>query len=89
MADHENGHEAPKTGKFRKSLTVTYQGIGDSPKAADDAMLDVMNKVNRLYQRGERVTDSDLFQINNEVDPGGGPGYLRPSDVLIPEIKDD
>ena len=88
MADHENGDNGGHSaGKFLKSLTVTYQGWGDTPKAADDAMLDTMNKVNRLYQRGERVTDTDLFQINHEADPGGGPGYLRPADVLIPDVK--
>ena len=87
MAGHENGdnddHGAPK---FLKSLTVTYQGYGDTPKAADDAMLDVMNAANRAYQRGERYI-SDLFQINDELDPGGGggPGYLRPADVYIPK----
>ena len=88
MADHEN--DTPSTGKFLKSLTVTFQGWGETPKAADDAMLDTMNKVNRAYQRGERVTDTDLFQINNEVDPGGGgPGYLRVTDTLIPGHKDN
>ena len=88
MADHENGSETPSTGNFLKSLTVTFQGWGDTPKAADDAMLDTMNKVNRLYQRGERVTDTDLFQIEKELDPGGGgPGYLRVADVYLPGRK--
>ena len=89
MADHENGHDTPNAGgPFLKSLTVTYQGWGDTPKDADNAMLDVMNAANRAYQAGERYI-SDLFQIQNEVDPGGGgPGYLRPSDVLIPGRKD-
>ena len=90
MADHENGDSGGhEPGKFLKSLTVTYQGWGDTPKDADNAMLDVMNAANRAYQAGDRYI-SDLFQIQNEVDPGGGggPGYLRPSDVLIPGRKD-
>ena len=88
MADHENGGE-PTTGKLLKSLTVTYQGWGDTPKEADNAMLDLMNAVNRAYQAGERFVGSELFQINSEVDPGGGPGYLRTADVIIPGVKDD
>lgn len=88
MADHEKEahHDAPK---FLKSLTVTYQGYGETPEAAHDSMLDVMNAANRSYQKG-KIFVSDRFQIQNEVDPGGGggPGYLRPSDVLIPKWGD-
>ena len=87
MADHDN--DTPATGKLLKSLTVTYQGWGDTAKEADDAMLDLMNAVNREYQAGKRFKTSEFFQINSEVDPGGGPGYLRPADVIIPGFKDD
>lgn len=76
--------------KFLKSLTVTYQGTGDTPEAADANMLNVMNAANRAYQNGDRFI-SDKFQIQNELDPGGGggPGYLRPSDVYLPKWGDD
>ena len=86
MADHDN--DTPATGKLLKSLTVTYQGWGDTAKEADNAMLDVMNAANRAYQAGERFISED-FQIQAELDPGGGPGYLRPADVFLPSAKDD
>lgn len=76
--------------KFLKSLTVTYQGTGNTPEAADAVMLAVMDDANHAYQAGNRFI-SDKFQIQLEVDPGGGgPGYARPGDVLIPgRYKDD
>lgn len=76
--------------KFLKSLTVTYQGWGDTPEEADSDMLAVMNEANNMYQAGQRFI-SDKFQIQNELDPGGGggPGYLRPSDVYLPKRGDD
>lgn len=76
--------------KFLKSLTVTYQGWGDSPQTAHTDMLSVMDDANQSYQLGNLFV-SDQFQIQNELDPGGGggPGYLRPSDVYLPKWGDD
>lgn len=75
---------------FLKSLTVTYQGWGATPEAANADMLRIMDKANRKYQKG-RIFVSANFQINNELDPGGGggPGYLRPSDVYLPKWGHD
>jgi len=76
--------------KFLKSLTVTYQGWGETPEEADADVLKVMDAANNAYQAGQRFI-SDKFQIQNELDPGGGggPGYLRPSDVYLPKWGDD
>lgn len=76
--------------KFLKSLTVTYQGWGETPEEADADVLKVMDAANNAYQAGQRFI-SDKFQIQNELDPGGGggPGYLRPSDVYLPKWGDN
>ena len=82
MSDHE--HESNDSQpKFVRVIALAYIGRGDTPKAADQRALTVMNNANRHYQAGERVTDDPDFQVLADIDPGSGPGQIDVTDVIL------
>ena len=82
MAGHEDDHDDSQP-KFVRIIALAYIGRGDTPKAADDRALAVMNRANAHYQAGERVTDDPDFQVLADIDPGSGPGQIDVTDVIL------
>ncbi len=82
MASHENDSDNSSP-KFTRIIVLAYIGRGDTPKAADNRALEVMDRANTEYQEGHRVTDDPDLQVLADIDPGSGPGQIDVTDVIL------